>query len=128
MQNQSVFDTLISNLLGEDNCNGLVMLLKAYGSINEETDKTINSKEQMQKFLTFFKEIVVNYFVLVLMNPDLFPDMVPQSDEEGLDLSAWRFVQILERGFPSDFLSQINQKMSEDDPEQFEELWEKTLI
>ena len=128
MQNQSVFDTLISNLLGEDNCNGLVMLLKAYGSINEETDKTINSKEQMQKFLTFFKEIVVNYFVLVLMNPDLFPDMVPQSDEEGLDLSAWRFVQILERGFPSDFLSQINQKISEDDPEQFEELWEKTLI
>ena len=130
MESQSVFDTLISNLLGEDGCNGLLMLQKAYASINEEKDKSINNSDQMQKFLTFFKEIVVNYFVLVLMNPDLFPTMVPQppDDEEGLDLSAWRFSQILERGFPGEMLAQINDKIHEDDPEQFDTFWEKSLV
>jgi hypothetical protein len=130
MKNQSVFDTLISNLLGEDNCNGLNLLLRAYGGINDEYNKNINSGESMQKFLNFFKEIVINYFVLVLMNPDLFPSMQPTSpdNDEGLELSAWRFVQMLHRGFPNELISQINNKIIEDNPEEFEDFWEKTLV
>lgn len=129
MENKSVFDTLISNLLGEDNCNGLNLLMKAYGSINEEKDKSINAKEPMQKFLTFFKEIIVNYFVLILMNPELFSNMLPQSDDdEGLDLSAVRLSQILEVWMPPELLKQVNDKIIQDYDQQFDELWEKTLL
>lgn len=93
MENQSVFDTLISNLLGEDNIDGLSMLTKAYHSITDEKNKSINSNEKLQQFLSFFKEIIINYFVLVLTNPDVFPTMLPQppNEEEGIDLSSWRF-------------------------------------
>ena len=129
MENRSVFDTLISNLLGNEDWNGLSLLLKAYGGICEEKDKSINQNEQMQKFLTFFKEIVINYFVLVLMNPDLFPSMLPQGqdDEEGVDLSAYRFFHLLERGVPNEFLNEINNKIYEEDSEIFDSLWEKII-
>lgn len=130
MENQSVFDTLISNMLGEENIHGLQFLQRALVSIDEERNKTINNKDSMQKFFVFFKEIVVNYFVLVLMNPDLFPSMQPQSpdDDDGLDLSAWRFAQMLENGFSSEYLGQINNKIMEDNPDEFEEFWQKTLV
>jgi len=130
MENQSVFDTLISNLLGEENCNGLQLLQRALANINEEKTKTINGNESMQKFLLFFKEIVINYFVLVLMNPDLFPSMIPQppEDEEGLDVSAWRLSNMLEMGFQKEFLTEINKKIYEDNPEEFGEFWEKTIV
>ena len=112
MDNQSVFDTLISNILGTDNIRGLQVLTTAYHGINEEKDKTINNEENIQKFLTFFKEIILNYIVLVMTNPDLFPTMLPQSpdDDEGIDLSVWRFWEILENGFSSELLNLINGK------------------
>lgn len=129
MDNQSVFDTLISDLIGEDKINGLLVLTRAYVSINEEKDKSINKNEQMQKFFKFFQEIVVNYLHLVLTNPDLFPNMVPESpeEEEGLDLSAWRFSMMLEQGFPNELLAQINDKLYEEDQQVFEVFWEKVL-
>lgn len=130
MENESVFDSLISNLLGEDDCNGLTVLQRAYVNIHEEKGKGINSNMEMQKFFEFMTEIVINYFVLVLMNPDFFPNMMPQSPDgdEGLNLSAWRLVEALERGFPNDLLAKINDKIREDDNEQFNEFWQITLV
>lgn len=128
MENRSVFDTLLSNMLGSNDWIGLQALLNALGSIAEEKDKSINQNEQMQKFLTFFKEIVINYFLLVLMNPDMFPYLIPTGDEEeGYDLSAVRFMQLLERGFPNTFLNEINDKMYEEDSDVFDELWKRII-
>ena len=97
MENRSVFDTLISSLIGDKEVHGLRILIQAFNRIQDEKDKAINKNEETQQFLDFFVEILINYAKLVLQNPDVFPEMLPMTDEyEGPALSAFRIVHIIE--------------------------------
>ncbi len=68
--------------------------------------------------------MVLNYSNTVLSCPDLYPMMLPRSDElEGSAYSAFRLTILIEEsGCPSNWLEALNRKMKEDS-QQFEDFY-----
>jgi hypothetical protein len=54
--------------------------------------------------------MTVNYASILALNPDLFPQILPQDDNhEGIELSAFRLVNMFEQGgYPPGFMSELN--------------------
>ena len=73
----------------------------------------MNQSKETVEFLTFLKGLHINYTILLLQNPDVFPELLPAHDEfEGPALSAFRIVQLVEEsGCPTDFLKEINEQL-----------------
>ena len=59
----------------------------------------------------FLADVIINYAVLCLQNPDVFPLMLPRSDDlEGPDLSAMRLVSLIQEHQPHEaFLKDVNE-------------------
>ena len=96
--------------------------------MNEEKGKALNKGKQSQDFLVFLADVIINYAVLCLQNPDVFPLMLPQSDDlEGPALSALRIMALIQEHTPHEvFLKDVNARLAAE-PENLVEIYESVF-
>ena len=70
--------------------NGLQYLLTAYNNAKEEKGKPLNSNPSSQEFIQVITEVIMNYTVLVVQIPDMFPLMLPKLDgDDPIELTSF---------------------------------------
>ena len=79
----------------------------------------------MQELIAFIKEMTINYASLLALNHDLYPQTLPINESyEGIELSAFRFVNLLDQhGYSAAFMAELNQQIKAMDSDSFDEIY-----
>lgn len=121
---KTLFDTIFSEILAQPQRFGYVYLLECYGNNFAEKDKAVN--KDFQELFDFLREMTVNYASILALNPDLFPQILPQNENlDGVELSAFRLVNMFEHnGYSPAFMQELNKQLKAMDEDSFNQIYE----
>ena len=79
LERKTLFDTIFSEILSQPKRYGFIYLLECFSSNIAEKDKAVN--KDFQELFTFMLEMTINYTSILVLNPDMFPEILPESNQ-----------------------------------------------